>query len=259
MAGQYIEPVLPAPFRPSSRLPERASLASALRLPSLCSICRGWGRARVCATCVDRFTATQPRCQRCALQVPAGAGRLCGACLLEPPPYVGTVAAVSYVHPWDGVISRFKFHGGIDLTGVLVGLMLRAHRAAAAAAPDLLLPVPLSDARLRERGYNQAWELTRRLARALGCASDPHLLLRVRDTPHQLALPPDRRAGNVRSAFAVEPRRRGELTGRKLTLVDDVMTTGATAAEIAKVLLRAGAAEVRVWVVARTPRPGDDS
>ena len=115
----------------------------------------------------------------------------------------------------------------------------------------------MSDARLRERGYNQAWEVARRAARRLGCAADASLVLRVRDTPHQLALPPGERAGNVRGAFAVEPRRLGEVRERTIAVVDDVMTTGSTVAELARVLKLAGAARVEVWVVARTPRPGD--
>jgi ComF family protein len=135
--------------------------------------------------------------------------------------------------------------------------MLAALEHSGEVAPALLLPVPLSTQRLRERGYNQAWELARRLARACAGCADAGLLLRLKDTPHQLAFPPEQRAGNVRSAFAVEPRRLGELRGRSVTVVDDVMTSGATVAEIARVLLQAGASEVAVWVFARTPKPGD--
>ena len=87
-------------------------------------------------------------------------------------------------------------------------------RAARAAGPPLVVPVPLARRRLRERGYNQAWELARRVARALDVAADATLLLRVRETAHQLDLPPAARAGNVRGAFAVEPRRRAEVAGR---------------------------------------------
>jgi ComF family protein len=123
---------------------------------------------------------------------------------------------------------------------------------------DFLLPMPLSDARLRERGYNQAWELTRRVASSLRITHDARLLLRVKHSPHQLAFPPEQRADNVHAAFAVEPRRLAELRGRHVTLIDDVMTTGATVAEATRTLLRAGAAEVHLWVVARTPPPGSD-
>ncbi|MEP7297826.1 MAG: phosphoribosyltransferase family protein [Burkholderiales bacterium] len=223
------------------------------RLPSLCAVCRGWGMQRVCATCVDRFATWSARCERCALRVPDGT-RLCGACLTDPPPFAHTLGAVDYDHPWDGLITHFKFHGALDLAPALTQRLLDAFERGDYPAPSLLLPVPLSSARLRERGYNQAWELARRLARALRCDTDAHLLLRVKDTPHQLALPPEQRAGNVRAAFAVEPRRLAGVRGRRVTIVDDVMTTAATASELARVLLQAGAAEVSVWVVARTPR-----
>ncbi|MDE2626296.1 MAG: ComF family protein [Burkholderiales bacterium] len=225
------------------------------RLPSLCAVCHGWGVQRVCAQCVRRFASVLPRCQRCALRVPDGVV-LCGACLTAPPPFAGALAAVDYAHPWDTLITHFKFHGALDLAPALARRLLEAFERSGLAAPSLLLPLPLSDARLRERGHNQAWELARRIGRALRCPADARLLLRVKDTPHQLALPPEQRAGNVHGAFAVEPRRLGEMHGRRVTLVDDVMTTGATAAEASRTLLQAGASEVHVWVVARTPRPG---
>ncbi|MEO5698368.1 MAG: ComF family protein [Burkholderiaceae bacterium] len=191
---------------------------------------------------------------RCALQVPDDVA-LCGACVTNPPPFVRTLAAVDYGYPWDGLITRFKFHAALDLAPALTQCLLAARRQSGMPHPGWLLSVPLSGARLRERGYNQSWELARRLGRALRCPADARLLLRVRDTPHQLALPPQQRAGNVHGAFAVDPRRRDELRGRSVTLVDDVMTTGATLGEAARALLDAGASDVSAWVVARTPSP----
>jgi ComF family protein len=167
------------------------------------------------------------------------------------------VAALDYAHPWDRLIGRFKFDAALDLTGVFAQLMAHAWRDGGQARPALLLPVPLSAPRLRERGYNQSWEIARRIARRLDVRADARLLLRVRDTAHQLAFPVEQRAANVRSAFAVEPRRLGEVRGRSITIVDDVMTTGATLAETARTLRAAGAAEVHALVLARTPAPGD--
>ena len=177
--------------------------------------------------------------------------------MLTPPPHTSALAAVDYDHPWDGLVTQFKFHGALDLAPTLADRLGHAFEHSGAERPSLLLPVPLSEARLRERGYNQAWELARRLGRRLHCETDAALLLRIKHTPHQLALEPERRAANVRGAFAVEPRRLAELRGRAVTLVDDVMTTGATLAELSRVLLQAGATQVAVWVVARTPRPDD--
>ena len=238
-----------------------ASTPRRWRLPSQCAVCHQWGDERVCGACLQRFAPPVSRCSRCALDVPPGVP-VCGACLADPPPFERSLAALDYSFPWDGLITRFKFHEGLDLTPLFVQRMLAAHatdRTAHPAAPQptWLLPVPLSAERARERGYNQAWELARGLARALHCRADARLLLRVKDTAHQLALPVERRAANVRGAFAVEPRRRDELRGQIVALVDDVVTSGATAAEISRVLLQAGAAQVHVWMLARTPRPED--
>ncbi len=224
------------------------------RLPSLCALCHGWGEQRVCAACLTRWSGAAQRCGRCALTAPL-ATSLCGACLLDPPPYAHAIAAFDYAAPWDGLIARFKFNDALDLGAALTQPLLRAIRTSGVALPDLLLPVPLSDTRLRERGYNQAWEVTRRLGKALALRADPQLLLRTKDTPHQLALPPGARAANVRGAFAIEPLRLRELRGKCVAVVDDVLTTGATAAEITRTLLQAGTASVQVWVLARTPRP----
>lgn len=221
-------------------------------LPGQCSLCRDWGRGALCGSC-RALVRRPPRCRRCAIAVPEGQ-LLCGACLREPPPFERSVAALDYAAPWDGLIRHFKFHGQSELAMPLARLLHDALDEAASAAPlaDLVLPAPLSDARLRERGFNQSWEIARRLGRR----ADAALLLRIRDTPHQADLPLDRRAANVRGAFAVEPLRRGELEGRSVALVDDVLTTGATAAEMARTLLDAGAAHVQLWVLARTPAPG---
>lgn len=166
-----------------------------------------------------------------------------------------TRVGVDYAFPWDGLIAAFKFQGRPELAALLAGLL---DPALADAAVDLVLPVPLSAARLRERGFNQAWELARRLARARRLAADAHLLLRVRDTPHQTGLGAEERRRNLRHAFLVEPSRKAALAGRRVALVDDVLTGGATSDEAARTLREAGAAEVQLWVVARTPPPGDD-
>ena len=231
------------------------ALADVFALPSQCAVCRSWSRARLCGACVQRFAAPTPRCRRCAIGVPAGVD-VCGACLLDPPPFDSALAAVDYAYPWDSLVQRLKFHAALDLACALAALLCDAvRRRGDAPLPDRVLPVPLSAARLRERGFNQSWEIARRVARALGCNADAALLLRMKDTAHQVALPHDQRAANVRGAFAVEPRRRGEVQGRAIAIVDDVMTTGATVAESAAVLAQAGARSVQVWVVARTPLP----
>lgn len=186
--------------------------------------------------------------------MPAGAGE-CGACLAAPPPHRHALAAVDYAPPWSTLITRFKFAAELDLAPLLAERLADAVRGSHQLRPTLLLPAPLAARRLAERGYNQARELARRVGRTLDIEADATLLLRIRETPHQTDLPPAGRAANVQGAFLVEPGRRAELRGRTVALVDDVMTSGATAAELARVLLQGGAAQVHVWVVARTPAP----
>ena len=269
---KYIEPV----FFNSLRIPWSAVTGA---VPGQCAVCFSWSRGRLCALCLSRFATPSLRCQRCALRVPEGVA-VCGACIKSPPVFDSALASVDYGHPWDQLIARFKFNAALDLSNTFADLMLRTHSAHLQreqrkqcdnrcddrcdeqpddpnAPADLLLPVPLSAQRLRERGYNQAWELARRAARALQIRADAKLLLRVKDTPHQLAFPPASRAANVRGAFAVEPTRWAELRGKRIVVFDDVMTTASTANEIASVLRQAGAARVHIWVIARTPSPGD--
>lgn len=205
------------------------------------------------------------RCLRCAIDLPADERAafiaptllVCGACLQGDHDIEQTVAAVRYDFPWDGLISRFKFRNGTDLAGPLARLLADAAQRQQAAQgmprPDLLIPAPLTPERLRERGYNQAWELARRVSRQSGIATAPSLLARVLGGPHQADLPRARRLRQVEGAYAPTPAGLLAVRGRRVAVVDDVMTTGATARELARTLRRAGASAVQVWVLARTP------
>lgn len=199
-----------------------------------------------------RFGAAGPRCHRCAARVPAGVD-ICGACLREPPIHARAVTAVDYAFPWDRLIIYMKFHGQVELASALAERLAQAvHAADAAAQVDLVVPVPLAPARLAERGFNQAWEIARRVATALQRPASATVLRRPIDTAHQADLPRVLRTQNLRHAFLVEPQDRAAVHGRRIALVDDVLTTGATAREATLALQRAGAAAVQVWTVART-------
>lgn len=231
-----------------------------LGLPADCQVCKQWSAGGLCASCEQRFCTHPPRCRRCALVLPAaagaeaGAGLVCGQCLEAPAPWQHAVCAEDYAFPWSGLITEFKFRGDVGLASLLADRLAAALRQAPQALNvDLLLPVPLSAQRLRERGFNQAWELTRRLARVFGLKAEPDLLQRPVDTAHQVDLSVQDRARNLRGAFMVEPSRREALSGRRVALVDDVMTTGATFRAATYALLAAGALSVDVWAVARTP------
>ena len=196
-------------------------------------------------------------CPRCAL--PNAGGATCGTCLREPPPYLRCLAGVLYGFPWDRLITRFKFHDQPELATLLADVMTGALDSGLAqgdATPvDLVLPVPLSASRLAERGYNQAWELARRVAARRQLPAEASLLLRLRDTPHQVGLSRSERARNLIDAMWLDPAASARLAGRQLALVDDVLTTGGTALAATQTLLAAGAAGVQVWVLARTPAP----
>jgi ComF family protein len=178
---------------------------------------------------------------------------LCGECLEREPPFACTWAPFRYDHPLDLLEARFKFRGDLAAGRVLAELMIERARFELPAMPALLVAVPLHVSRLRERGYNQAFELAKPLARALGVALDRDLLQRTRATPAQTGLDAAARRRNLRGAFAVEKRR--EMPSH-VVLLDDVMTTGATLRECARTLRRAGIARVDAWALARAPQRG---
>jgi ComF family protein len=221
-------------------------------LPTQCAVCRGWSAQRVCVECVSRHGATRPRCVGCAIALPSGVQR-CGACITAPLPFAHAVAAVDYAFPWSGLVTALKFHAALDFSDGLAQLLADAVRNSGAALPPLVLPVPLGRGRQTERGMNQAWELARRVAARLHLRSEAGLLARRVETPHLADLPREERARAIRGAFALAPGATTTLHGQDVALVDDVMTTGATAAEAARTLLGGGAASVQMWVFARTP------
>jgi ComF family protein len=170
-----------------------------------------------------------------------------------PPAWSSVVAGVDYGHPWDRLVADLKFHQRPDRAGALLRPLLARLRADPPPAALRIVPVPLARERLRERGYNQSWELARRLGRALGRDACADALFRVRDTAHQLHLHRAERGANLSGAFVVTPRHAAWVRGAELALVDDVLTTGATAQAAVRTLLAAGARDVRLWVVAKTP------
>jgi ComF family protein len=235
------------------------------RVPTQCEVCRGWQGGALCTDCRQRFAPPRPRCLRCAIglspaaegDTPTVAPLQCGACLRDPPPFASCFALADYGFPWDRLVARLKFSGHPELADGLAQAMAEHLLAGNFARPTLILPIPLGERRLRERGYNQSWELARRLAERLDIAADPKVLLRLRETARQTGLSRTERHGNLHDAFLVDPRAASLLRGRHVALLDDVMSSGATAAAAARATLRAGADRVDVWLLARTPMPQD--
>lgn len=198
-----------------------------------------------------RFFRPQRRCTTCAQALAADVPQ-CGACLRQPPPLDLCVAGVGYGYPWAQALVQFKFHADPGWAAALAELLHRTPAATLALqAADWVLPVPLSQQRLRERGFNQALLLARQLAPR---KTHPTLLLRLHHTSAQSHLARAQRLHNLTGAFAAEPLHAAHLHGARVVLVDDVMTTGATLHAAAHALRQAGVRHITGMVVARTDR-----
>ena len=211
----------------------------------------------LCSRCEADLPWLDGRCTVCAVPLPSR-GLVCGECLKRPPSYDHVEVPWRFAFPVDALITRFK-HQARWPYGRLLGERLAHHLEHAFAdglpRPDLLLPVPLARRRLRQRGFNQAQMLADWLSRPLGIATDARVLDRVLDTLAQQQLDAATRRRNLRQAFAIATG--ADVKGRHLALVDDVLTTGATAEALARLLKRAGAERVDVYCLARTPKPGE--
>jgi ComF family protein len=227
--------------------------AARLALPQRCELCAGVsGTELVCDACMRDLPWLSSACPVCAL--PTSGGSVCGQCLNDPPAFDVTIAAFSYAFPIDRLIHSFKYQGRLALAEWCADAVLaRCEHAGAGARfrAQHLIALPLAAERQRERGYNQAQEIARAIGARTGIPLLSLALQRVRATPPQAALPWTERAKNVRGAFACDL----DLSDMTIAVVDDVMTTGASLAEAAKILKASGAASVENWVVARTLPP----
>ena len=216
-------------------------------LPLRCLLCHARGEHDIdlCTACAAELPRNGSCCARCALPLATPAA-LCGECQRSPPPWDAAWAPFRYGWPLDRLESRYKFSSDLAAGRVLSTLWQREPRPV--HLPQLLLTVPLHHSRLRRRGYNQALELARPLARTLGVPLSHDALLRHRSTTAQTELDAVARRRNVHGAFAL---REGITLPAHVAVLDDVMTTGATLAECARVLRRAGVQQVDVWALAR--------
>ena len=252
---------MPAPVNRNAELAVDGWLARLGRAlcPPRCLVCREPGAAGrdLCRGCTRALPWNRSACARCAIPLPTpasdhgGAGGdapVCGACLRRAPPLAEVHAAFVYAFPLDRLLPRFKFHHDLAAGRLLAQGMADAFRGL--PLPDALIPVPLHRARLRARGYDQALELAKPLARALDIPLRDHALSRIRHTSPQSELDARGRRRNLRGAFAAASK---HVLPTHVALIDDVMTTGATLHAAAFALRRAGANRVDAWVCARVP------
>jgi ComF family protein len=239
-------------------------------LPGVCVLCgqsgartrfllSPWRTIDICQLCSSELPWLNAVCYRCAN--PLGqekiwavdditASLLCGECMQKPPAYDSTIALFYYHFPLDHMIGLLKFHNKIKFAHVLGAMMAeKIHtRYGDRRKPELIIPMPLHPQRLKERGYNQAVELARPIAKKLGIPLSLTDCVRVANTMPQSVVAASERQRNVSNAFSVKLPSCVEY----VALVDDVMTTGSSVTELARTLKKAGVVTVDVWCCART-------
>jgi len=243
------------------RLPERIDWLFDWLYPPRCRACRAWIAGRdaeyFCARCREHIhLVAHPLCDICGRPFPdaAGGDHTCGDCLEHRPQFMAARAWACYPreddHPLRAVVQKFKYRRKVSLGKPLGRLMARGcQEFLAVVDADVIVPVPLYPKRLRWRGFNQSVLLGREIARIYGVPLDPWLLRRQRETAAQTQLPENERRRNVSGAFALNPDR--PVKDKRILLVDDVYTSGATVNECSRTLKRGGAREVYVLTLAR--------
>ena len=229
-------------------------------LPCLCKICKQPANALLCARCIQSLHHPEAICEQCAETLPAPllltqvpTLNRCGRCLSNPPAFQRTLFAYTYCDPVAELIQQFKFSEALILSHLLADMIVEWIKIADFPVPDLIIPVPLHPDRLKQRGFNQSLELARHVGKALDIPVNSSLLLRTRATPRQSGLNRKTREKNIRGAFKVNTRNASaQMNGKHLALIDDVITTGSTTREAARVLQRAGATQISVIAVAKT-------
>lgn len=226
------------------------ALITAWILPFTCILCSKASDRKqdLCSACLQDLPIIAQSCTRCANKILFNS--LCGQCLQDPPPFSATHALFDYEQPIVAMILNLKFRGQLTYARIFGELLAEKIMTAwyrSKSLPDLIMPVPLHERRLQERGFNQALELARPIAKALNLKLDWQSTRRLKYTTPQMSLAAKQRQENLKNAFVVERR----LTGKNIAIIDDVVTTGATVTEFSRALQAQGAARIDVWCCAK--------
>ncbi len=205
----------------------RIGTALETMLPGSCTLCHADSQNALCVACSLQFFSDMPaRCAICARRIPHPHTKMCGTCLRTPPAFDATIVACDYAAPADVLVQDLKFRARLPLAQSFGQMLASALKKQLTSAPELMIPVPLSEARLAQRGFNQAGEIARSVSRHTDIPLQARMCVRVRDTQPQAGLPLSERRVNMRGAFAL--RLNASVRDRHVLLVDDVMTTGHT-------------------------------
>ncbi len=231
-----------------------SGLLPSLQLPQPCRLCGLFSTTPVCRACCAVSVPAPCRCQRCALPLP-GRGEICGECLRQPPAFHHTLCASDHTPPASDWLNLFKHRGDLTAGELLVQRLTEVTKAhyGDGARPELLIPTPMHWRAQLRRGFNQAAWIGHRLSQNTHIPALMALHRPAAGQP-QKSLNRRERLRNLRDDFAVRPRLQPLLRGRHLALIDDVVTTGASARLLSQLLRDAGAGRVDVWCLTRTPK-----
>lgn len=212
-----------------------------------CALCGADCPGLLCPGCNGDLPRLTAACACCGLP---SQGSDCAACVARPPRWENLVVPFSFAYPIDKIIHEFKYLGAVFWRSFLAREVVRRSLSLNVPRPEALIPVPVHPRRLAERGFNQALELARGIGSELNIPVWSGALARVGSRPPQVGLSASQRRKNVQGAFATVGV---TCAARRVAIVDDILTTGATSSELARILRRRGVHQIQVWVVARTP------
>lgn len=220
------------------------SVTQSLRLPSICTLCNQFhkGPLAVCAPCIVLMPQLGPACQQCACPLADAQYLICGFCIKKSPNFDRAFITYKFEEPLRTLLHRFKYHKGLYLTSFLSHLIMNSQPD----IPECLIPIPMHPQRMKQRGFNQAAVLAQSLAKKLKIPCELTACHKTINTLPQAILNGEQRQKNLRHAFTTQ-----KLPYHHITLIDDLLTTGSTANEMALILKKTGIKRVDLWCCAR--------